>query len=48
MFIYRKDIPLQDLGDGVSRRVLAHDGTMMAVEVYLRRRCRRPDAQSRA
>lgn len=33
MFIYRQDRPLQDLGDGVSRRVLAHGGSMMAVEV---------------
>ena len=34
MFVFKKEIPLQDLGDGVSRRVLAHDGSMMAVEVY--------------
>ncbi|WP_455815120.1 cupin domain-containing protein [Pseudomonas graminis] len=33
MFIYKQDRPLQDLGDGVSRRVLAHGGSMMAVEV---------------
>ncbi len=33
MFIYHKDQPLDDLGDGVTRRVLAHGGTMMAVEV---------------
>lgn len=33
MFIYHKDVPLQDLGAGVSRRVLAHSGSMMAVEV---------------
>lgn len=33
MFIYHKYQPLDDLGDGVTRRVLAHGGTMMAVEV---------------
>jgi len=33
VFIYKQDRPLQDLGDGVSRRVLAHGGSMMAVEV---------------
>lgn len=33
MFIYKKECPLQDLGDGVSRRVLAHKGSLMAVEV---------------
>ncbi|KAA5933135.1 cupin domain-containing protein [Pantoea sp. Bo_2] len=33
MFIYHKDQPLDDLGGGVTRRVLAHGGTMMAVEV---------------
>ncbi|MDE8555022.1 cupin domain-containing protein [Pantoea vagans] len=34
MFIYHKDQPLDDLGGGVTRRVLAHGGTMMAVEVH--------------
>jgi len=33
VFIFKQDRPLQDLGDGVSRRVLAHGGGMMAVEV---------------
>jgi len=32
VFIYKQDRPLQDLGDGVSRRVLAHGGSRMAVE----------------
>ena len=33
MFIYHKERPLEDLGNGVTRRVLAYGGTMMAVEV---------------
>lgn len=33
MFIYKKERPLEDLGQGVTRRVLAYGGTMMAVEV---------------
>ncbi|MGY6031584.1 cupin domain-containing protein [Phytobacter sp. AG2a] len=33
MFIYKKETVLQDLGNGVSRRILAHGGGMMAVEV---------------
>lgn len=43
MFIFHKDTTLEDLGNGVTRRILAHDGKMMAVEVNCRRR-RRPDA----
>ena len=38
MFIYHKERPLEDLGNGVTRRVLAYGGTMMAVEVILRKR----------
>ncbi|MFM2483979.1 cupin domain-containing protein [Celerinatantimonas yamalensis] len=34
MFVFNKDIELEDLGDGVSRKVLAHDGKMMGVEVH--------------
>ncbi|HIE8601843.1 TPA: cupin domain-containing protein [Klebsiella variicola subsp. variicola] len=34
MFIFHKDTTLEDLGNGVTRRILAHDGKMMAVEVY--------------
>lgn len=30
---YQKDIELEDLGEGVSRKVLAYDQTMMMVEV---------------
>ncbi|QOV69082.1 cupin domain-containing protein [Citrobacter sp. BDA59-3] len=33
MFIYKKETVLEDLGNGVNRRILAHGGTMMAVEV---------------
>jgi len=34
MFVYNKDIQLEDLGDGISRKVLAHSDNMMAVEVH--------------
>lgn len=33
MFIYKQDCALEDLGNGVTRHILAHGGTMMAVEV---------------
>ncbi|VAP30342.1 Pectin degradation protein KdgF [Klebsiella quasipneumoniae] len=33
MFIFHKDTTLEDLGNGVTRRILAHYGKMMAVEV---------------
>ena len=33
MFIFHKDTTLEDLGNGVTRRILAHDVKMMAVEV---------------
>ncbi|HDK6211957.1 TPA: cupin domain-containing protein [Klebsiella quasipneumoniae] len=33
MFIFHKDTTLEDLGNGVTRRILAHDGKMMTVEV---------------
>jgi quercetin dioxygenase-like cupin family protein len=33
MFIYKSETQLDDLGNGVTRRILAHGGTMMAVEV---------------
>ncbi len=33
MFVYAKDRPVEDLGGGVSRKILAHDGGLMAVEV---------------
>ncbi|GMQ49349.1 cupin domain-containing protein [Vibrio sp. 10N] len=34
MFVFNKDIQLEDLGDGVSRKVLAHNDNMMSVEVH--------------
>lgn len=34
MFVFNKDLKLQDLGDGVSRKILAHSGNMMQVEVH--------------
>jgi len=34
MFIYNNEIQLEDLGAGVSRKVLAHSDNMMAVEVH--------------
>lgn len=33
MFTFIKDTKVEDLGGGITRRVLAHGGTMMAVEV---------------
>ncbi|NUU67212.1 cupin domain-containing protein [Enterobacteriaceae bacterium BIT-l23] len=33
MFTFYDQTTLEDLGDGVKRRILAHDGKMMAVEV---------------
>ena len=33
MFTFIKDTKLEDLGAGVSRRILAHDGNMMGVQV---------------
>jgi quercetin dioxygenase-like cupin family protein len=34
MFVHHDDCPLEDLGGGVSRRILAHDGGLMQVEVH--------------
>lgn len=34
MFIFNDQITLEDLGNGVSRKVLAHSDNMMAVEVH--------------
>ena len=34
MFVSRDDCPLEDLGGGVSRRVLARGGHLMQVEVH--------------
>jgi len=34
MFVFSKDCQFEDLGGGVKRRILAHDGHMMQVEVH--------------
>lgn len=34
MFIYNQNIELEDLGDGVKRKILAHSDSMMTVEVH--------------
>ncbi|WP_392563547.1 cupin domain-containing protein [Orbus wheelerorum] len=34
MFIFNSNVKLDDLGNGVKRKILAHNGSMMAVEVY--------------
>ena len=34
MFVYSEERKVEDLGDGVSRKILAHDGSMMQVEVF--------------
>ncbi|WNN47895.1 cupin domain-containing protein [Siccibacter colletis] len=33
MFVFHQDTRLEDLGNGVTRRILAHNGKMMQVEV---------------
>ncbi len=34
MFVYNKDVELQDLGEGLSRKILAYAENIMSVEVY--------------
>ncbi|EKZ6149629.1 cupin domain-containing protein [Klebsiella aerogenes] len=34
MFIFRAETSEEDLGNGVRRRILAHSGSLMAVEVH--------------
>nr|WP_087017197.1 cupin domain-containing protein [Thaumasiovibrio subtropicus] len=34
MFVHNALIPMEDLGDGIRRKVLAHSDNMMSVEVY--------------
>ncbi|EGQ8283489.1 cupin [Vibrio parahaemolyticus] len=34
MFVFNQDIPMEDLGEGISRKVLAHSDNMMSVEVH--------------
>lgn len=33
MFVFDSDCPVEDLGNGVSRKILAHNGKMMQVKV---------------
>ncbi len=33
MFVYNEECPREDLGNGVSRKILAHSGSMMQVQV---------------
>lgn len=33
MFVFGHDQPVEDLGNGMSRKILAHDGSLMQVEV---------------
>ena len=34
MFVHNEDCKLEDLGSGVSRKILAHDGGLMQVQVF--------------
>lgn len=34
MFVFNQDIPMEDLGEGISRKVLAHSENIMSVEVH--------------
>lgn len=34
MFIYNADVELEDLGEGVSRKIMAYSDQIMAVEVH--------------
>ncbi len=34
MFVYNSERVLEDLGNGVSRKILAHEGSLMQVEVH--------------
>ncbi|MBV8041767.1 cupin domain-containing protein [Pluralibacter sp.] len=34
MFVFHNQTQLEEVGDGVTRRILAHAGKMMAVEVH--------------
>lgn len=34
MFVFNDKIEMEDLGNGVKRKILAHGGTMMGVEVH--------------
>lgn len=34
MFVFNNDVVMEDLGEGVSRKILAHNDNMMSVEVH--------------
>ncbi|MGF1702886.1 cupin domain-containing protein [Photobacterium makurazakiensis] len=34
MFVFNNEISIEDLGEGVSRKILAHSDNMMSVEVH--------------
>ncbi|CAM3573870.1 Cupin domain protein [Vibrio aerogenes CECT 7868] len=34
MFVYNNDVQLEDLGGGVSRKIMAYSDNIMSVEVY--------------
>ncbi len=34
MFVYNNDVKLEDLGEGVSRKIMAYSDNVMSVEVY--------------
>ncbi|MCQ1061014.1 MULTISPECIES: cupin domain-containing protein [Photobacterium] len=34
MFVFNNDVVLEDLGEGISRKILAHNDNMMSVEVH--------------
>lgn len=34
MFVFNSDCKLEDLGGGVSRKILAHNGSLMQVQVF--------------
>lgn len=34
MFVFNSDVPFEDLGGGIKRKILAHGGKMMGVEVH--------------
>lgn len=37
MFIFNHEREVEDLGNGIKRKLLAHGGAMMAVEVYFKK-----------
>jgi quercetin dioxygenase-like cupin family protein len=37
MIIKNKEVTLEDLGNGIQRKILSHDGKMMCVEVHFKK-----------